>query len=497
MKFARRSTRAIGLLALVVSGCAVGPRYTTPEAVQVEFTSPERALFAPDPVQKAWWREFEDPQLDALVDEALRSNLDVRVAAARLQAARADERAAELDRWPVVTVGAERSRSISQGNDGPAGVRTPAEQSRVGFDASWEIDLFGRLQHLNEAATAMAEGQAADLAQVRIVVVAELARNYFEMRGAEQRAELTLAALQSLGETVAVTESRVAAGRGLPGELSSARAARAARESEFPMLETIRRTAAHRVAVLAGQTPAELTSVLRSQPLQPLNKQFKVGDLGALLRRRPDVLQAERGMAASTALVGAATADLYPRLDLGGFLGFVALRGSELGQSSTRAFSTSAAVNWPAFRLGSAKARLLAAEAGLTGAHAGYELVVLRAVEEVENALTGYGQNQERLRSLLGSMEHARQAARLAEARYREGAAPYQEVLEAQRTVIATQDSVAQAETASYTHLVALYKALGGGWDEASDVSNEGGRDGSVPRDPHRLASLREEGAPK
>ncbi|OEZ27200.1 efflux transporter outer membrane subunit [Variovorax boronicumulans] len=455
---------------LVLAGCAVGPKYAAPNDAPVAIAAPERALFAPDAVQRDWWRQLDDPQLDALVERALAGNHDIRIAHARLLEARAMQTEAELDRLPVVTLGASKTRSIAQGNGVPADARTLAQSSRAGFDAGWEIDLFGRLQRLDEAATARAQASAADLAQVRIVAVAELARNYYEMRGAEQRLAVTQRTLESLRQSLRVTEAQVRTGRGLEGDLASALANLASTESQLPALETTRRQAAHRVAVLAGLRPAELAPMLQPHPLRVLDKRLPIGDLGELLRRRPDVLRAERGLAASTADVGAATAELYPRVDIGGFLGFIALRGADLGSSSSRAFSVTPGVSWPALRLGSVKARLRGAEARAEGERAVYEQTVLRAIEDVESALTGYGQNQLRLQRLLEASARSGRAAELAEVRYREGAAPYLSVLDAQRTLLRAQDAVAEAETASFTSLVALYKALGGGWQAPTDA---------------------------
>lgn len=459
--------------ALLLAGCAVGPRYAAPETSPVTIAAPERHLFAPDAVQRDWWRQLEDAQLDALIERALAANHDIRIAQARLLEARAVQDEAELDRWPTVTMGASKTRGIAQGNGVPAEARTLAESSRLGFDAGWEIDLFGRLRRLDEAASARAEAQAADLEQARIVVVAELARNYYEMRGAEQRLAVTQRTLQSLRDSLRVTEAQVGIGRGLAGDLASARANLASTEAQLPLFETARRQAAHRVAVLAALQPAELEPMLAPRPLRLLAKRLPVGDLGDLLRRRPDVLRAERGLAASTADVGAATAALYPRLDIGGFLGFIALRGSDLGSGSSRAFSLTPGLSWPALRLGSVRAQLRGAQARAQGERAAYEQTVLRAIEDVENALTGYGQNQQRLQSLVVASEQSARAAELAEVRYREGAAPYLSVLDAQRTLLRAQDAVAEAETASYTSLVALYKAVGGGW-QAPDAPTAG-----------------------
>ena len=455
----------------LLAGCALGPRYATPPAEPVAIAAPEQALFSSDAVQRDWWRQLEDPQLDVLIERALAHNHDIRIAQARLAEARAATDEAALDRWPAVTFGAERTRSIAQGNGLPPEARTLAESSRAGFDAAWEIDLFGRLRRLSEAADARAQASAADLAQVRIVVVAELARQYHEMRGAEQRIAITRSTLDSLRAGLRVTEAQVQTGRGLEGDLASAEANLATTEAQLPALETQRRLAAYRVAVLAGLRPTELATLIAPRPLQPLAKRLPIGDLRALLSRRPDVLRAERSLAASTADVGAATAELYPRVDLNAFIGFVALRGSDLGSSASRAFGITPGLRWPALRLGSARARLRGAEARSEGERAAYEQTVLRAIEEVEGALATHGQNQARLQQLAQAAAQSRRAAALAAVRYREGAAPYLTVLDADRTLLRAQEAVAEAETASYTSLIALYKALGGGWSPPADAA--------------------------
>ena len=469
----RLSLSTMLVASAMVGACAVGPRYEAPKPPAVLIASPEQQRFDADAVLRDWWRQFEDPQLDTLIERELASNHDIRIAQARLLESRAAQGEAELDRWPAVTAGAFKTRSLAQGNGVPAEARTLAQSSRVGFDASWEIDLWGRLQRLSEAATARAEAQAADLEQVRIVAVAELARNYYEMRSAEQRAAVTQRTLSSLQDTLRITEAQVAGGRGLAGDLASQRALLASTQAQLPVFETARLQAMHRIAVLAGLQPSELEPMVVPIALSPLSKRLPVGDLGDLLRRRPDVLRAERSLAASTADVGAVTADLYPRLDIGGFLGFVALRGSALGSSASQAFGLNAGLGWPALRFPSVRAQLRGAEARTQGSLALYEQTVLRAIEEVENALTTFGQNQQRLQSLVAAAEQSARASALAEARYREGAAPYLEVLDAQRTLLRAHDAVAEAEAASYIALVALYKSLGGGWQvtEASTRS--------------------------
>ncbi len=462
---------AILLLAALAAGCAVGPDYQKPQPDAVVLASPELAMFSTDQLQREWWKQLQDPQLDRLIDLALVRNLDIRIAQARLAESRAVLDEKELDKLPAVTLNGGYERSLSQANPGVAGQRNLAESYRAGFDATWELDLFGRLRRAAEGAAAISEAQAADLAQARIVVAAEVARNYFELRGAEQRLAVARANLASQQDSLRVTEAMVSAGRGDEGDLASARAELETVLASVPVQETARRLALYRIAVLAGLRPVELGELDAGKPLTPLTARLPIGDAGALLSRRPDVLAAERNMAAANADVGVATADLYPRIDLGGFLGFVALRGADFGTGSSRAFSVAAAADWPAFHLPTALARKRGAEARLQGEAARYEQAVLRAVEELESALAEYGQTQQRLANLVQAAAHSGRAAELARLRYREGSTAYLTVLDAQRTLLRAQDAVAVAETESYTRLIALYKALGGGWEAPPETS--------------------------
>ena len=314
-----RATAAALALALVAAGCAVGPDYQKPQSAPVTLASPEQALFSNGQLQRDWWKQLQDPQLDRLIGLALERNHDIRIAQARLAESRAVLDEKELDQLPTVTAGGRYERSLSQTNPGPEGERNLARSYRAGFDASWEIDLFGRLRRAAEGAAARSQAQAADLAQARIVVAAEVARNYFELRGAEQRLAVARANLRTQEDSLRVIQAMVSAGRGDEGDLASARAELATVQASVPQQAAARRLAQYRIAVLAGLRPAELGELDAARPQAPLAARLPIGDVGALLSRRPDVLAAERNMAAANADVGVATAELYPRIDLGGF----------------------------------------------------------------------------------------------------------------------------------------------------------------------------------
>ncbi|MCE4052262.1 efflux transporter outer membrane subunit [Pseudomonas sp. Au-Pse12] len=465
-----------GLLLLTgLVGCTVGPDYQPRVEAPLELSQPlDPALYASEQLQRDWWRQFQDPQLDQLIEQALTRNRDIHQAQARLLEARAELDQRQLDRLPTVTAEAGYSRSLAQDNPGPAGERNLARNYRAGLDAQWEIDLFGRLQRLSQAAAARGEAAQADLAQARIVVAAEVARNYFEMRGAQRQLDVARAALENQKTMVHVVAAKVMAGRGAADELASAEAEQAHQQAALPPLETRCQLARYRLAVLVAARPNELQALNRPSTLAPLVTRLPIGDLGDLLRQRPDVASAERHFAASTADIGAVTAELYPRVDLGGFLGFVAIRGADLGTDASRAFSIMPGVSWPALHLASVKARQRQAQARQQGAQAHYEQVVLQAVAETEGALTTYSQSQQQLGDLLQAARLSARAASLAQVRYEAGAAPYLLALQAQRRRLQTEDALAQADTASYVNVVALYKALGGGWHATAMTASPG-----------------------
>lgn len=448
-----------------MTGCTVGPDYQVSQEPAVQLTqNPDATLYSSAHVQQDWWRQFQDPQLDALIDLTLSRNVDLRIAQARLLEARAVLDQRQLDQLPTVTAGGAYSRSLSQANPGPSGERNLAKTYQAGLDAQWELDLFGRLQRLSESSSARAEAVAADLAQTRIVVTADVARHYFEMRGAQRQLAVAHTNLRNQDKTVELVQGRVDAGRGTADELASALAERARVKATLPSLENRQALSRYRIAVLTGSRPSDLQAFTEVETLPALVTRLPIGQVSNLLRQRPDVASAERALAASNADIGAVTAELYPRIDLGGFLGFVALRGGDLGDSNSRAFSMIPTVSWPALHLASVKARQREAQAREVGVRARFEQVVLNAIEETEGALTTYSLSQQRVHSLAEATAQSERAARLAHARFEAGGATYLVELEAQRTQLNAQDALTQAETESYFNVVQLYRALGGGW---------------------------------
>lgn len=450
-------------LPVLLAACAVGPDYQEPALAPIRLHSPQAVQFGVQEEAVAaaeWWRFFDDPVLAQYVQAALEHNHDMRRAWANLQTARAafDER--QHDRLPDVSVQASHQRGRQQQAGEPERVST--RTYRLGLDVQWEIDLFGRLARLSEAAQARAQASAAQWRQVRLSIVAEVAYAYFEGLGLHRQLAEAQARAASWQETVALAQAKVQAGNGLEEELESARSQWRISQADIAPLRAALQQAAYRLDVLMGERPGASAHRFEHLPALPLAARLPLGDVDAQIRRRPDVRQAERQLAASTADIGAATADLYPRLDLAGFIGFFALRGADLG-SAARAFDIAPVATWPSLRLGSARARLRAAQAAGDGALAAYEQTVLRAQEEVENAVSGLAEHQQRVHALVQAAAHAQTALDLAQARYRAGAGSYLAVLENQRALFALRGEVAVAESYSYANVVTLYKALGQG----------------------------------
>lgn len=451
-------------VALTLGACAsVGPDYAPPPTAPVNFTNATGTGLTPEQIETRWWQRFADPTLDRLVERALAANHDLRIAAARLKEARAISRDVELDRLPTVTASADAVRG-RQSEVEARGADRDLERYRLGFDAAWELDLFGRVRRGIEAARAEAEGAAAGVRDARVSVIAEVARNYFEWRGAQLQLTVAERNLANQRETLRLTELRLAAGRGTALDTARASAQLNATAAVIPLYEIATKQAEHRLAVLIGARPGDFT-LAAPATLAPLTASFPIGKPEELLRRRPDIRMAERALAASTARVGVATAELFPRLSVTGFLGFAAAGSGDLGGSGSRTWLAAPALSWAAFDLGSVRARLRASEARAEAALAYYEQTVLRALEETENAFVQFGREQARVQHLRAAAAAAAQATELARIRYREGVADFLALLDAERTQLEADSRVAQGEARAYTALVAVYKALGGGWE--------------------------------
>ncbi len=454
---------AISLMTLALTACAVGPDYRAPQMEAGTLSSAHSSHYDRSRFESSWWRQFDDPILDQLVEQSLQENRQLRVAFARLRAAQAIRDDLGNDQLPTVTSRASGEFGKAQ-QPGVSEQRVRGERYDLGLDMLWELDLFGRIQRQLEASDAVLDVAAADYQQLQVSLIAELVDAYGSLRGAQLRERIARANLKNQQESRVITEQLREAGVGSQLDVLRSDARLAATEASLPQLQAEQQRAKHRIATLLGQRPEQLGVDLSPRDLPAIAKALPIGDPGELLRRRPDIRAAERQLAAATARVGVATADLFPRVSLSGFLGFTAGRGSQLGASHAQAWGLAPSITWAAFDLGSVRARLRGAEAEAEGALANYEQQVLLALEESANAFSDYGKRQQRLLALLRQVEASRAAAEQAAVRYREGEVDFLVLLDAERERLSAEDAQAQAEVELYRGIVAIYKALGGGW---------------------------------
>lgn len=456
----------------LLAGCvSVGPDYKAPPPEEVQLQGSADPSFSTASPVANWWSQFDDPVLTQLVHGALAGNLDLRVAMARVRAARAVFTEQRLDQAPHVTAGGSQDRR-KQPDPAQGGERVYSESYQLGFDAGWELDLFGRQRRAAEAARADLGAERDSLVDAQVTVAAEVARNYFELRGTQKRIAVAQQTLINLRETQQLTETRWELGAGSELDVQSSRARLKAIEADIPLLEVAQVQSRHRLAVLLGERPDALNTLLQPREVPAFAKALPLGDTTDLLRQRADVRIAERRLAAATARVGVATADLFPRISLSGFVGFLGGDANGLVNGNNKAWSLTPSISWAAFDFGTVRARLRASKAQADGAAAEYEQAVLLALEDTENALTRYAKEQARLAIIAEQAQAARRAASLAQIRYREGSEDFLALLDAQRNQLAADDSLAAAEATVNVNVVAVYKALGGGVQSAESVAS-------------------------
>lgn len=471
-KFILRQSRwpVLSLLALALSACAVGPDFVrpdTPAAAAFARAETTASVAASSAELAEFWRSFGDAQLSTLVDEALANNHDLKIALARYDQANALLRASRFDRFPTVTASADARDSRASADQAPGLTRSQrdAESYSAGINASWELDLFGRVRRGNESSRADAAASAADLQAVQVSVVGEVARTYVELRGLQQRLRVAQENADNQRETLRLVDARLHAGRGTEFDSARVRAQLEVTQSRVPALQAEVAVAMHRLAVLSGRTPDALIAALEPvRALPALPAPLDPGTPGDLLRRRPDVAAAEQRLHAATARIGVATADLFPRFTLAGLLGTQAITGGNLFQRDSETRVVALGVDWSFLDLGRVNARIAAADAAAEGELARYRQTVLLALEETENALVRYGHARSEDAHLDRAAADSTEAARLARVRFDAGAADLLDVLDAERTQLQAQDAFADARTRSIVGAIAVYKALAGGW---------------------------------
>lgn len=470
------ATLTVGSMAL--AGCAVGPNYREPALVlDPGFINAGTFVTndgAPGADIATFWRGFADSTLTQLVERALDVNGDVKVARARLQEARATLRGADAELLPSIGVQADAGRALTPQYLSPGTTR--AQRTGNVFDAvftaSWELDFFGRNRRASESAAARLDASQAGVHAAQTVVAAEVARNYLELRGLQQRHEVARESLVNQRESLRITEARLEVGRGTQLDVARARSLLNSTESTLPTLQAAIERTAYRLATLTAEAPrAVIARLAVPGPLPDL----PVTDLGALplgrpeqlLRRRPDLVQAERQLAAATANIGVATADLFPRVSLTGLIGLATARVGLLGNSGSQQYSLGAGLTWPLLDFGRVRSRIAASEARAQQALASYEQTVATSLEETESALSQFTRTAQQAERLDGAARNAETATRLARLRFDAGSVDFLIVLDAERQALSARDALVQAQVGQATSLVSVYRSLGGGWTDS------------------------------
>ncbi len=462
--------RALGLIMVLLSGCMSGPDYHTsqPAALpgawagvdntgQPSVATPQQADLT------GWWRQFNDPTLTALVDEALKANLDLALAEARLRQARAMRGVTAGGLWPSATVSGSYQREHT------AGV-TPGNASQglyeAGLDAVWELDIFGGQRRAVEAANANIEAAVENLRDVQVSLIAEVALNYVQLRGYQQEIVVVQNNLKSQQHTAEITHKLYKVGFDSGLDVANADSNAATTESQIPVFETEAQQSIYALSVLLARPPADLLAQLSPTGNLPgIPAQIPAGIPSDLLRRRPDIREAEAQLHSATAQIGVAVADLFPAFSLTGEVDWKNNRFGSWLTKTNRSFFFGPTATWSIFEGGAIVSNIHVQEALRDQALITYQATVLGALQDVENALIAYSKEQQHRKVLANAVAANEKAVDLSLKLYTEGMTDFLNVLNAQRSLYSSQDALVLSERSIVTDLIALYKALGGGWE--------------------------------
>ena len=444
--------------ALFAGGCAVGPSYRRP-AVDLPSAWKAAPPAAARPANAAlWWRNFHDPELTSLVERALKSNLEVQLAEARLRQAWAVRAGVAGGIWPGLTA----DGSALPGTDTGVAIADPFQ---AGLAAAWELDIFGGVRRNVESAKASALAARANLGDVQVTLAAEVALDYLQVRSSQEQVAIARENLAAQQHTAGLIRERLRVGFSSALDAANADAQVATTASAIPPLETSLRQAIHALSVLLGRPPADLLEELsQSGAVPPAPPAVPVGLPSDLLRRRPDIRAAEEQLHATTAQIGVAIADFFPQFSLTAAVSYQSSLVRTLLATDTRSWSAGPNVTWPVFQGGSIAANVRVQEALRDQACLNYRQTILVALQEVEDALVALGNEEGRQKSLTEAVAQNRRALDLSTHLYTQGAADFLAVLDAERSLYSSQTALAQSRLAASADMIALYKALGGGW---------------------------------
>ena len=475
----------IASVAALLTGCAVGPNYRPPVATPSThgaFASGAESVFTATAPPEGWWRLFDSPALDALVARALAANTDLRVAAANLAQSRAVLQESRAGRFPSTILSAsgayQQTSAAGLGacfptaaGGSPGAAFAPSQYYDAGLDVSYELDLFGRVSRSIEASKRDAQALEATLDDLRTTVAAETTRAFASACAYGEQIVVARRSLALQQQTLELTQRVLDAGTGTALEVAQARAQAETTRATIPTLEGQRRSALYQLAVLTGRSPSEIPAEADACSATPkVRTPLPVGDGAGLIRRRPDVRRAERQLAGATARIGVATASLYPTITLGGGVGTSATKLGDLTSDSAFRFSVGPGITWSFPNILVARARIRQSEFGADSALAAFDGVVLTALSEAEQALTTYARELDRNAALRIARDQGAEAVRLSQLRFTTGVENFLTVLDTQRTLATAEASLAQSDASLASDQVSVFKALGGGWENAPPV---------------------------
>lgn len=465
------------ILMAALAGCAVGPNYERPETTApAQWTSHMAGGETNTPADlAAWWNNFGDTNLDSIMVTAVRSNLTLRIAEARVREARAEKAVVAGGLWPSLGGSGAYSRNRFGANAFPplGGFGVPLDYNlyNADFDAAWELDVFGGARREVEAANARIGAAEFGTRDVLVSLLAEVARNYISARAYQQRLGIARDNIRAEQQVLDLTTNRFENGLGSDLDVQQARALLNATEAQVPLLQTGFDDSVYHMAVLLGQTPGALTDQMSIKEPIPLTPPLvPVGLPSDLLQRRPDIEQAERQLAAATAEIGVAKADLFPKFSLTGMAGMQSVSANNWFEYASRYWSAGPTVQWQLFEAGSIVANVHVQNARQEQALNNYKQTVLTALEDTETALTAYAREQVRRESLARSVDADRQAFDLSTQLYKNGLIDFLRVLDSETALYSGQDALVQSDQTVATDLVQLYKALGGGWEQETNA---------------------------
>jgi NodT family efflux transporter outer membrane factor (OMF) lipoprotein len=485
-----------------LSACTMGPDFQRPAMKnatpwpQTQSTHEAyRSVAVPERVDPQWWNSFGDPLLTELVTRAMDSNLDIKVAAARLLESRAQLAQTKADELPTLNGNASYTRELQSadgvigllggsgssatdtnglgGRQGGAPTSSSAQSGlppfnlyQYGFDASWELDLWGRVRRTTESASATVEAQDEARHDAIVSTAAEVARDYLNLRGTQEKLRITRENLAFSERTVQLTEERARHGLATDLDVANAQSQAESNAADVPQEEQQEAKLINAIGVLLGEYPQALAAKLLPPSTVPMAPpRVPVGLSSELARRRPDIREAEAQLHAATASIGAAKADFFPKITLSGSVAIQATQFTNLGSWGARSYSAGPSLSLPIFEGGRLRATLALREAQQQEAAITYRKTVLSAFQEVDDALTGFAAEQRRLDRLSASVQASRRALDIANKRYIRGLSTYLDVLTAQKALLTAEQQWVDSTATVSTNLVALYKALGGGWD--------------------------------